>query len=87
MCKLKLEVFVIQDKSRLDLSVFVCLQKKIVGKLTTLIRKRKAKVSPLIGQESTVTQNRLKKHNNNSALLSVQILGTYASVSKLQPHI
>lgn len=32
MCKLKLEVFAIQDKSRLDLSVFVCLQKKIVGK-------------------------------------------------------
>lgn len=32
MCKLKLEVFAIQDKSKLDLSVFVCLQKKIVGK-------------------------------------------------------
>jgi len=58
MCKLKLAVFAIQDKSRLVLSVFVCLQKKIVGKLSTFIRKRKVEVSPLIDQESTVTKNR-----------------------------
>lgn len=42
MCKLKLEVFASQDKSRLDLSVFVCLQKKIVGKLSIFIRKKKS---------------------------------------------
>lgn len=57
MCKLLLEAFAVQDKSRLDLSVFVCLQKKIVGKLSTLIRKSQVKVSPLIDQESIVTKN------------------------------
>lgn len=56
MCKLLLEAFAIQDKSRLDLSAFVCLQKKIVGKLSTLIRKSHVKVSPLIDQESIVTK-------------------------------
>lgn len=52
MCKLNLEVFAILDKSRLDLSVFVCLQ-KIVGKSNTLIRKRRVEVSPLIDHYDT----------------------------------
>lgn len=83
MNKLRSEGFAIQVKNRLDLNVFVCLQKRTVGKLSAFIRNIKVTVSPVTDRESIVsTKQKVAKGNSK-----LKVTGLCADTSQLCLYI